>query len=226
MKKYLLGAVAAAGLAFAAPSYASIIIVDHNLSGSLDTILLDSDDDGSDNVVLGLSDAGWTVKFTSDVNIIATTGGQAWLEGVSDDMDFLDISTPGATFTDLELNINGPRQASWDILLTGYDALGVEFTQYFSALPNGTINGGPFPTPASFIDQEGNEFFNFRATGGDVFTHVSYLLSDATPLGQVRIGGVAALVPEPATWAMMLLGFGGMGAVLRRNRRLARMAFA
>jgi hypothetical protein len=28
-------------------------------------------------------------------------------------------------------------------------------------------------------------------------------------------------VPEPATWAMMLVGFGGMGAVLRRRRRLA-----
>jgi hypothetical protein len=26
-------------------------------------------------------------------------------------------------------------------------------------------------------------------------------------------------VPEPATWAMMLVGFGGMGAVLRSNRR-------
>lgn len=26
-------------------------------------------------------------------------------------------------------------------------------------------------------------------------------------------------VPEPATWAMMLVGFGGLGAVLRRNRR-------
>lgn len=28
-------------------------------------------------------------------------------------------------------------------------------------------------------------------------------------------------VPEPATWAMMLMGFGGMGAVLRRRRTLA-----
>jgi hypothetical protein len=25
-------------------------------------------------------------------------------------------------------------------------------------------------------------------------------------------------VPEPASWAMMLLGFGGLGAVLRRRR--------
>jgi hypothetical protein len=25
-------------------------------------------------------------------------------------------------------------------------------------------------------------------------------------------------VPEPATWAMMILGFGGVGAVMRRRR--------
>lgn len=33
-------------------------------------------------------------------------------------------------------------------------------------------------------------------------------------------------VPEPATWAMMLLGFGGMGAVLRSQRRRRAAALA
>lgn len=33
--------------------------------------------------------------------------------------------------------------------------------------------------------------------------------------------GVTLGVPEPATWAMMLLGFGGMGAAMRRKRALA-----
>jgi hypothetical protein len=32
-------------------------------------------------------------------------------------------------------------------------------------------------------------------------------------------------VPEPASWAMMLIGFGGLGAVLR-ERRLYRKTFA
>ena len=34
-------------------------------------------------------------------------------------------------------------------------------------------------------------------------------------------GGGGGGVPEPATWAMMLLGFGGMGAILRRRRQAA-----
>jgi hypothetical protein len=31
-------------------------------------------------------------------------------------------------------------------------------------------------------------------------------------------------VPEPTTWAMLLVGFGGMGAALRRKRRAAQMS--
>jgi hypothetical protein len=35
-------------------------------------------------------------------------------------------------------------------------------------------------------------------------------------------GGVPAAIPEPASWAMMILGVGAVGAVLRRRRGLAR----
>jgi hypothetical protein len=37
--------------------------------------------------------------------------------------------------------------------------------------------------------------------------------------GTADLAGVGG-VPEPATWAMMLIGFGGLGAVLRRRRSL------
>jgi len=39
-----------------------------------------------------------------------------------------------------------------------------------------------------------------------------------TAFAQVGTGAVAA-VPEPATWALMLLGFGGMGVAMRRSRK-------
>ena len=41
---------------------------------------------------------------------------------------------------------------------------------------------------------------------------------------QPRISGIAAAVPEPSTWAMMLLGFVGLGFALRQSRR--KMSFA
>ncbi len=36
----------------------------------------------------------------------------------------------------------------------------------------------------------------------------------------LAIGDLSGGVPEPATWAMMLIGFGGMGAVMRSRRRV------
>ncbi|HMC96002.1 MAG TPA: PEPxxWA-CTERM sorting domain-containing protein [Polyangia bacterium] len=30
---------------------------------------------------------------------------------------------------------------------------------------------------------------------------------------------MSAAVPEPASWALMIIGFGGLGAGLRRTRR-------
>ena len=35
---------------------------------------------------------------------------------------------------------------------------------------------------------------------------------------------VSTSVPEPGAWAMMLLGFGGLGAMLRRRRAATRVA--
>lgn len=41
---------------------------------------------------------------------------------------------------------------------------------------------------------------------------------------QLVFSAVVAGVPEPASWAMMTLGFGGLGATLRRRRRMAACA--
>ncbi len=39
-------------------------------------------------------------------------------------------------------------------------------------------------------------------------------------LGQIVVPGNNG-VPEPATWAMMLIGFGAVGSAMRRSRRKA-----
>lgn len=60
---------------------------------------------------------------------------------------------------------------------------------------------------------------------GDLAANTTYRFSytSAFPLGGGATSGnasfYAAAVPEPATWGLMLLGFGGMGLVLRRRRR-------
>jgi hypothetical protein len=51
--------------------------------------------------------------------------------------------------------------------------------------------------------------------GGDVPTEIFF---DSHTLGTFS---TAAAVPEPSTWAMMLVGFGGLGGVVRRSRRRA-----
>ena len=60
------------------------------------------------------------------------------------------------------------------------------------------------------------------------FTNGRFTFTFAAPVDSVtfsssqnafEVADVAVAAPEPATWAVMLLGFAGMGAVLRGNRR-------
>jgi hypothetical protein len=49
------------------------------------------------------------------------------------------------------------------------------------------------------------------------FSHITFF--DTRPGGGTGGDGGTGGVPEPSTWAMMLLGFGGMGLAMRRRRR-------
>jgi hypothetical protein len=45
------------------------------------------------------------------------------------------------------------------------------------------------------------------------------IFSDNSGSLQINVAGIASGVPEPATWAMMLLGFAGLGFAFRQSQR-------
>jgi hypothetical protein len=68
--------------------------------------------------------------------------------------------------------------------------------------------------PESFTTADGSEStVSFADLSG---FKVGNAVSDAMTITVDRIG---AAVPEPATWALMIGGFGLMGAALRRQRQ-------
>ena len=78
------------------------------------------------------------------------------------------------------------------------------------AIVNGVANGNQSSTVT-------NGRLTFRPDGGLYITSID-LRSTGQALEADNFGVIAA-VPEPATWGMMLLGFGVMGVSLRRRRR-------
>ena len=90
--------------------------------------------------------------------------------------------------------------------------------------------GGAGPNNFTVIRDDGRRVFNFSflaplSTGTQAINIASsYDCNNCGTFRRVTAGTVSsvstvAAVPEPATWAMMLVGFGGMGVSLRRRRR-------
>jgi hypothetical protein len=70
----------------------------------------------------------------------------------------------------------------------------------------------------------GENKYAFLASNGESILNLHYNIDGGTAatIRQVRIipsEGPGSSVPEPATWAMMLLGFGAAGVAMRRSRR-------
>lgn len=107
------------------------------------------------------------------------------------------------------------------------DGNGIEFS-IANSLFTGPIAGlnysdpnnpfaGPFPTIGSTVQLRLSQSFGYSVAGGSTYGRAR--------LGEVVLGGApTAPVPEPASWAMMIGGFGLLGAAVRR--RSAKIAFA
>ena len=154
---------------------------------------------------------GVMVNFTGNESLTTTaSNGQARISGSDGSLNLLTFTlADGATFSEAEFNLNALTDGFATITFLG--------------------TGGTtlFVTDPLAISANGQNFFGL--SGGD-FTGVT--ISSTVDLGdvrQIRLGGITLLqsaVPEPGTWAMMLLGFGAIGLGLRnpRRRQMAQLA--
>lgn len=105
-------------------------------------------------------------------------------------------------------------------------ALGDVTTNSFDVSPDGTVTGADFEA----FNQEHTYFLNLNASRNGNGTFISqqqapyqfaltFGFSSITFTPEAAPAPVAGAVPEPATWAMMLLGFGMLGAGLRYRRQ-------
>lgn len=83
------------------------------------------------------------------------------------------------------------------------------FSNAYYGNPAGTGNGG-----------EEYAFFNFRSDIAFDSVRLIQNSGGGFEFDNLTVGQVSA-APEPATWAMLLIGFGAIGAMMRSKRRLS-----
>jgi hypothetical protein len=113
---------------------------------------------------------------------------------------------------------------------TAVTALGGTFDGNFAALPTGSLTGDQlsFGTVLAGLTIIGAHFGNIAGDAGEVtifwrwdnLSPTSYITLDNTQgwSNAVLYTTGTPNVPEPATWALMLFGFGAAGVAMRRQR--------
>ena len=205
MKRFLPLAAMALPFAVAAPASAAITITAS--PGPVqpgENVLATSSTSAA--TMIGTTNQTSTLVSISSLNadVLTSTGsqGQARFEATDGSLDTANIFlTNGGTFTTAEFNLFSA--------LTGTSSVQI------------SVNGGAAQT---FSIGNGQNFFGITATGGDTISSIAFNTNGAgvADLRQLRVSGITAAVPEPGTWALMLLGFGAIGTALRRRPRRSR----
>jgi hypothetical protein len=220
--KYLLSTALASLLLLAAPAASAAVVIvsdpdhpnvttDDGNGPATDTVHLIADGFYNDLFVFGTTgptNVGVQIEGLENIQPSSDGNGQPWIiDTAGDGLSSLAFSLLGGyNFTSIEFNLNTFKAKGepvpWTVDVFSYNG---------GLLEKSTLSG---LTNSSFI--------NVFTTNGETLSKVVFN-SNGNPnfqgVGQIRISGlVSTTVPEPATWGLMIMGFGGMGAMLRRRR--------
>ena len=168
-----------------------------------DNVLLDS----ATGVMVGTGETNTTpaasVEFTSTTDLLnLDASGQATISAVDEVLNSLTFTLlGGAIFERAEFNLfNGAANPLSVTIMT---------------------NTGSSET-FDIANANGANRFGVTAGAGEALSSVTFTSAVGfDSLRQLRIGGVSTpgAIPEPATWLMLLVGFGLLGGVMRSAKR-------
>ncbi|WP_309645828.1 PEPxxWA-CTERM sorting domain-containing protein [Phenylobacterium sp.] len=199
----LVGAVALAAAAQAQAAVIQIAAPDAAYVSATTLLAITAPDF---DIVTGLGDSDLTLTFdASEARTVGVTwltwGSQPDTEGDSPRVLFSQAATQ-ITFDFSRLVSTFGFEAEPDLFTSDFT---VEY--YRGGVSQGTIT--------RTIDGLGGA--RLLAASGQFDKAVVTSAGDPFAFGQVRYA--LSVVPEPATWGLMILGFGGTGVMLRRARR-------
>lgn len=160
-------------------------------------------------------DGSWVTFSTSNGQLNLVTNGQGQATILGDPL--------------LE-NLNVAFQKSWDRITFNLESparAGGQFSAAFTLLVNGAVLFSASPNPGDsactfcLVNNGENKF----TVSGPGINSLAFTFNPAIgDAKQFRVEGLSSAVPEPATWAMMITGFGLAGTAIRRRRGMAVLA--
>jgi len=157
------------------------------------------------------------LTFTGTETLVGDGSGQASVGALDNLLNTaVTFALTGATFNLATFNLaplagNDPNEAT---------------TVQISYVP--AFGGSPITYT---LDGNGNNFYGIYGDAGEQLQSITFggymsVGSGVASINQVRVGGVQSdlvinplgPVPEPATWALLLVGFGAVGATLRTRK--------
>jgi hypothetical protein len=209
MRRILMTALATAAIGFgvAAPAEAAATLQlctsgASCVGGTTNVNLGTFDAPGNATVTGNVGVGGPIVDFyTGDGTLLQTNTGAATIFTASGaDLTTLTFQLMTGAFTAAEFNLEQGTPRTFDVTLSA-------------------VGGG---SQVIHVDNSsGANIFDIIAGTGESYTTATFSSTNGSfkDFKQLRLVLAPGSVPEPATWAMMLLGFGGIGMAMRRRRR-------
>jgi hypothetical protein len=243
--KFLTAALAAtAAMSLAASAGATDLVQNGNFASN----------DGNGQIGVSTSVANWSVPTGGYAFLFAP--GTADTSGANGQYGFLSLWGPGNGSANgmpatspyggyvvaldgdfqnepLQQTINGLTVGK-TYALTFYDAFGQQSGFYGPTIQDLAVSlgGETLTTPAVDVASQGfsgwnKQTFDFTATNSsEVLSFLAYGNQPVPPFALVSGVSLSAAVPEPADWALLLIGVGGVGAMARRRAAALRLSAA